>query len=535
MINALNIRGVLVAFWMLPQLLFAQFSPGDLSSAHAHLEGMKNCTQCHELGSAISEVKCLDCHVDITSLREANRGYHSSKEVRDQTCISCHSEHHGRGFDATRFDSIDFNHDLTGYQLEGAHAEVDCRECHQPSFIADEEIAKRSGTYLGLETACLACHEDQHRGQLSEDCLQCHGMDAWVPTANFDHNTTKYPLRGAHMKVDCKECHQNEKDGEGEFAKYVNIPFAQCTDCHEDYHEGRLGSKCTSCHSIWDWKISDAASSFDHNTTRYPLLGQHEELECKSCHENGYQAMPFANCTDCHEDYHQGDFTDDYGAITDCKECHSVEQPFTYSTYGLMEHQQSNYPLEGAHLATPCTSCHMTEESNWSFSFESNDCLTCHENVHEDFLKDSYTENNGCVTCHNTERWSLISFDHSQTNYALEGLHTQVNCKECHLPDGLESQIFAPLETDCISCHEDTHAGQFNEVGHVPVVDCARCHSTEVAWDPINFDHNESRFPLEGKHAEAKCEACHKEEEINGRLTVNYKTNQLQCIDCHGS
>jgi len=519
----------------LPLIGLAQFSPGKLSEAHAHLEGMKNCTQCHELGSAVSETKCLDCHIEIQSLREADHGYHNSQEVRDKSCISCHSEHHGRAFDATRFDSTGFDHDLTGYLLEGAHVKVDCRKCHNPDYIVDEELGTRKGTYLGLEKACLSCHEDMHRGQLADDCLQCHQMDDWKPATLFDHNKTDYPLKGAHKQVECKECHVEKRDQQGLFAQYTNIAHQRCTDCHDDYHEGRLGSSCTDCHTIWSWNIQNASQTFDHSKTRYPLVGQHQEVRCEECHKNGYEAMPFARCTDCHEDFHEGDFITDAGEVTDCRECHSVEEPFTWSSYGIEEHQTSEYPLEGAHLATPCTACHMQEESEWSFAFNSHDCISCHNNVHEGSLAEHFTESNGCVDCHNTSSWSVITFDHNQTNYALEGLHTNVDCRGCHMPDGLDNQVFAPLSSACMDCHDDIHAGQFAVATNTPSIDCAGCHSTSVAWDPINFDHNNSRFPLEGKHAEAKCDACHKEELVNDILTVNYITNQLQCIDCHGS
>jgi len=33
--------------------LTGQISPGDLTTAHAELEGIRNCTQCHDLGGHI--------------------------------------------------------------------------------------------------------------------------------------------------------------------------------------------------------------------------------------------------------------------------------------------------------------------------------------------------------------------------------------------------------------------------------------------------------------------------------------------------
>ena len=44
---------------------FAQISPGDLSKAHASLEGVSNCTKCHTVGKKVTSEKCLDCHKEI--------------------------------------------------------------------------------------------------------------------------------------------------------------------------------------------------------------------------------------------------------------------------------------------------------------------------------------------------------------------------------------------------------------------------------------------------------------------------------------
>ena len=55
----------------------AQISPGDLSTLHAHLEGLSNCTKCHVLGNKVSNEKCLACHIEIQTAISLNKGYHS--------------------------------------------------------------------------------------------------------------------------------------------------------------------------------------------------------------------------------------------------------------------------------------------------------------------------------------------------------------------------------------------------------------------------------------------------------------------------
>ncbi len=83
---------------------YGQISPGDLSQAHAELEGMSNCTLCHDLGDKVSDRKCLECHTDIQSLINKKSGYHAESSVKAKDCFECHSDHHGRKFDMVRFD-----------------------------------------------------------------------------------------------------------------------------------------------------------------------------------------------------------------------------------------------------------------------------------------------------------------------------------------------------------------------------------------------------------------------------------------------
>ncbi|MCK5703630.1 MAG: cytochrome c family protein, partial [Cyclobacteriaceae bacterium] len=97
----------------------AQISPGDLSNAHADMEGIMNCTKCHVLGGEVSNEKCLDCHLELKTRIDQKKGYHVSDEVKNKDCTTCHSDHHGRNFEMVRFNEDDFRHQLTGYELTG--------------------------------------------------------------------------------------------------------------------------------------------------------------------------------------------------------------------------------------------------------------------------------------------------------------------------------------------------------------------------------------------------------------------------------
>lgn len=528
--------GIVILFLFLGWTVQAQFSPGDLSEAHKHLEGMSNCASCHEAGNKVPDPKCLDCHREVQSLINQDRGYHSSDEVQTKTCVECHSEHHGRGFNSVRVDEDAFDHSLTGYELEGEHGRIDCRECHQPSNIANSEIRDRQGTYLGMGTTCLTCHTDYHQGTLVSRCTDCHNIESFRPAPGFDHAETEYPLTGAHREVDCIDCHEKGVRYGEEYQAFSGVSHNECTDCHNDEHNGRFGQNCLECHTIFSWTRLKSNTNFDHDLTDYPLEGQHKNVECIECHTSGRYAAPlsFSRCDDCHDDYHEGDFTTSAGK-RDCAECHNVMQPFTWSSYSIPDHNESDWPLEGAHIATPCFACHKPDEQpKWSFALESTACVSCHDDVHDGLISEKYYPNKTCESCHSSITWARVDFDHNTTDWELEGAHASVDCRECHwVEEGEKHQEFMGRSTDCASCHTNPHGAQFEEGG---VTDCLRCHTLSSEWNIATFDHNSTEFPLDGKHASLDCVECHLSKlDEDGVERVEYNIDSFECIDCHGS
>ena len=90
-------------------------------------------------------------------------------------------------------------------------------------------------------------------------------------------------------------------------------------------------------------------------------------------------------------------------------------------------------------------------------------------------------------------------------------------------------QEFKGKSSACYDCHENIHGTQFELEG---ITDCNRCHQS-TDWFPYGFDHNLTKFPLEGKHAEIECKECHKEVLIEEELVVQFKIEKFECIDCH--
>ncbi len=98
-----------------------------------------------------------------------------------------------------------FDHNRTGFPLQGAHTNVACLECH-------------SNGYAGTPTNCDACHLTDYNSTTDPnhvtagfptDCATCAAMRVPGTTPPFDHNTTSFPLQGAHTNVNCLECHSN--------------------------------------------------------------------------------------------------------------------------------------------------------------------------------------------------------------------------------------------------------------------------------------------------------------------------------------
>ena len=510
--------------------LSGQISPGDLAEAHAHLKGLSNCTKCHTLGEKVSNEKCLDCHLDIGIRISKSRGYHASHEVKGKGCTECHSDHHGRNFQMIRFDTDQFNHALTGYNLLEAHERVDCKTCHKRENIADPKVKSKASTYLGLDQKCLSCHTDYHQGTLSSDCASCHDISTFQPASKFNHQSSSFPLRGKHSTVDCILCHKKSVYNGKEMQKFKGLSFGKCTSCHKDVHANKFGQNCTQCHSEISFHQVKGMKSFNHSRTNYPLEGKHRTVSCAKCHKSGYsKALRHKRCIDCHKDYHNQQFLVQ-GKVPDCSDCHST-LGFDRSSYTIERHNESPFQLTGAHLATPCFTCHKKSDT-WSFRQIGLKCVDCHKDAHEPNLDKKYYPEAACNSCHNSKQWSEISFDHASTGYTLEGAHERQSCRSCHFKPGEMGQVvqqFSDLNSSCTNCHKDEHQSQF---GDPEGTSCLRCHDY-FDWSAGLFDHDQTAFPLDGKHKDVDCNKCHTPL-VTAQLTyTRYKLKSFTCESCH--
>ncbi len=528
----------------------AQISPGDLANAHASLEGMRNCTKCHALGKEVTNEKCLECHAELRTRVSAGKGYHA--KLAGKQCVECHSEHHGRNFTLVRFDQKKFNHDETGFVLEGKHRPLECAKCHTQEHIAAADVrADRallgSRTFLGLPTDCVGCHADQHKGQLALRCQNCHTVDGWKPASRFAHDRAKYRLTGKHMQVECGKCHA-AIPADVKTVKYVGLSFDKCSSCHTDPHRGRFQKPCESCHSTSGWQTG-ATRNFDHATTKFPLKGRHAGVRCEQCHlpvrgadgklVQNFVVRNFQKCTDCHGDAHRGEFAQrkEKGA---CESCHT-EDGWTKNTF---VHATARYALKGKHENVECGKCHGTVTVNAQGKRVPPDCrvkkfsacVDCHEDAHaSQFI--ARKDGGACESCHTVDGFlpaAYSSADHDKSKFPLVGGHEAVPCEKCHASDVVRAkstrQFVWKTGPRCDACHRDPHGGQFASRRYAG---CESCHDPK-AWTALAFNHDETKFPLTGKHVKVACVDCHKPLKEGGSEKIRrYAGTPMRCVDCH--
>ena len=93
-----------------------------------------------------------------------------------------------------------------------------------------------SGTAVSSAAQTAGGTHSPH-GNLDTPCQNCHTANSWRPiraVPDFDHNLTRYPLRGMHQAVTCTQCHVKPV--------FTNVG-ARCQDCHADIHKRATGSE----------------------------------------------------------------------------------------------------------------------------------------------------------------------------------------------------------------------------------------------------------------------------------------------------
>jgi hypothetical protein len=502
-------------------------------------------------------------------------------------CVTCHVEHAGADAELRPFDISNFNHRAeTGYALDGLHAPPaqQCASCHKTIVPAGEHVVRvvpyrhAHGSLANCATchstavrftqaisgfnhadrlpltgahhrgcaschvnkvykgvafqSCANCHQNPHQPRLPGECSSCHTTGAWR-TTKVDHARTAFPLKGKHAEVACAQCHVRP-------ALAVKPKSDTCASCHTDPHKGVFKQDCNACHNETSFK----KGTFDHATTKFPLVDKHEGLACVACHAGASNPAPTpvrtaadfrglrTNCDSCHTDVHRAELG------TACETCHTARSfevtPFT--------HAKPRPFFAGQHATVKCQECHaqtmqpvrtsVKELAPVGVRGHGDRVPSCHRDVHLGRCA-------RLASCHaiETADFGVVGFSHATSAFPLKGKHAPLACDSCHkvdtraFPAGTgTARRLTGVGTACAACHVDPHAGQLKDT-------CQDCH-TEDSFHITKYTHRNQRRLRDffaGRHVSAPCASCHKPGPVRaatGTPVVGYAI-PTTCTTCH--
>ncbi len=408
-----------------------------------------NCSQCHTNGinSPISS-ECSSCHIsNFNTTKDPN---HIAANF-PTTCKDCHTTNPGwqpalyKAHDS-QFPIYSGKHNLQWSLCSDCHnnssnyAQFTCTGCHAHNQQDMDSKHSGIGGYVYNSTFCLACHP------------------TGSTEGSFNHNSTVFPLTGAHTTVQCNSCHTSG---------FAGTPTA-CSACHisnfnqtNDPNHSALGlsTSCESCHTANPgWK----PATFAIHDNYYPLTGAHTTVDCSSCHKNGYSGTSKV-CSDCHISNFNQTTNPNHTAIglsTICSTCHTTNPGWKPAAF---PNHNNYYVIAGAHLtiAANCDACH-----NGNYNTTPNTCIGCHQKDYNSTTNPAHATAQfptSCEMCHTQNGWAPSTFNHDAAYFPIySGKHNGqwTTCSECHQnPADFSSYT-------CISCHahnqtdmNDSHSG----------------------------------------------------------------------------
>jgi len=488
-----------------------------LTNSHALVANggkVPGCTSCHinnNYNLQIAPTDCGNSGCHLATWQQTNNPVHPSAGApfAAGNCSTCHN--------TITWNTATFDHSTTGWPLTGSHQlqpagkVVMCTDCH----------VGNNYTFTSANTDCYGCHQTAWQstptfggsvpnhitaGFPTSMCSSCHNTTTWA-TSMFNHASTGFPLTNSHQLVpagkatSCASCHINNNYS-------LNIAPTDCgnSQCHlttwqttnNPTHPNAgapfAAANCSTCHNTITW----TTATFDHSTTGWPLTGSHQlqpagkVVMCTDCHVGNNYTFTSANtdCYGCHQTAWQS--TTSFGGnvpnhitagfpTSQCSTCHDtllwVDGKFNHSTTG--------WALAGAHLTTPCASCHIG--NNYTLTSANTDCYGCHLAAWQstttlggnvpNHISAQYPTS--CVTCHTTwttTNWLGATFNHT---WFKQPHHGSV-CTDCHITPS-NYAVFS-----CIVCHSGSHSNKaqtdsnhdgVNGYSYGPMT-CVPCHTS---------------------------------------------------------
>jgi hypothetical protein len=373
-----------------------------------------------------------------------------------------------------------FDHDSTGYRLDGAHRLARCLSCHG------------QGTLRGTPKECNQCHILGNRAgttmvqgpshvptMVGVLCQSCHKSTVSFRIWVMDHTLTSLPCNACHMgqsfegvvpktksqnhlvtTADCSGCHANTSTFTAWSMNHSFVGIATCNNCHGGQSFGTgvvpvskggnhivTARDCLTCHSATRF-VTFAGGRM--GTAEHIANGN--TATCSGCHggqafqgvtpvsKPGNHIVTSQDCALCHSttNFAVGAFATNWtmnhsGIALNCIQCHNGTSFGT--TAPLVPVSKINTPSPG-HVPTgaDCSNCHNVVNSSakvpslWSPSKK--------PQAHNAALLTGYSAT-VCYPCHGTTTATYFGVLNQcgTTKGQLAGAHskcTATNCAGCH-------------------------------------------------------------------------------------------------------
>ncbi|MEE9396366.1 MAG: cytochrome b/b6 domain-containing protein [Methylococcales bacterium] len=249
--------------------------------------------------SVHTDVKCVDCHVDIEQMP------HKENVSRSVDCVTCHKELSDKERDKTK-ELIDITENLT-HSMAGLPSTIKIVKKSQldinaKHYLASVHAKPQKDDPEKVNATCWDCHGahdvfpmkgssgDSYRINSPETCGTCHQKEL----KDYTQSVHGAPVKryGKLEPAVCSDCHTAHKISVVEDNPAKLIITDNCGNCHEDYYESyrdtyhgqivKLGfthtAKCHDCHAAHDTRKVDDPLSMMHENNRL--------TSCKECHED---------------------------------------------------------------------------------------------------------------------------------------------------------------------------------------------------------------------------------------------------------
>lgn len=383
--------------------------------------------------------------------------------------------------------ATEFNHDQTGFLLNGAHQRLRCDSCHA------------KGVFKGTPRRCQYCHsqssklatikKSSNHIQSTNNCDDCHTEVTWT-SVRVDHSA---------VIGSCVTCHNGTK-GQGKPANHVQS------------HD-----RCDSCHRTITW----SPAFFDHDNVTGSCFNCHNGSTATGKHPQHIQSSN--QCDDCHRTTAWRPAGFDHSNVTGaCSTCHNG----TTATGKPAQHIQSSNICEDCHRTTSWIPA-IFDHSNITGT-----CYSCHNGTTAPGKPNNHIQSsNQCEDCHSTTAWTPAGFDHSNAAGSCSTCHNGLNAT------GKPNDHFITA-LQCDECHNTTvwnpadfrHTSPNYPGDHRASLSCISCHSGNS--ETVNWPSPSYKPDCAGCHANNFKQDSHKKSEEPPPLQL-YTVDELR--DCSGS